>query len=62
MWSNDRVCVEVASRFYSSLLGRGVAGWDGREVASALWEAVMTVRAAEMSMPPAWAQFVHYGA
>ncbi|KAB5511380.1 CHAT domain-containing protein [Coniochaeta sp. 2T2.1] len=63
LWpSIDRVCVEVASRFYSSLLGPGNSGWDDRAVASSLREAVMAVRATEMGMPLAWAQFVHYGA
>lgn len=44
-------CVEVASRFYASLLGRGVAGRNGRELVSALREAAMTVRATEIDMP-----------
>ncbi|KAK3934876.1 CHAT domain-containing protein [Diplogelasinospora grovesii] len=62
LWpSIDRVCVEVARRFYSSL-GQGSQGWDDRAVASSLREAVMAVRATEMGMPLAWAQFVHYGA
>ncbi|KAB5581191.1 CHAT domain-containing protein [Coniochaeta sp. 2T2.1] len=63
LWpSIDRVCVEVASRFYSSLLRPGNSGWDDRAVASSLREAVMAARATEMGMPLAWAQFVHYGA
>jgi hypothetical protein len=63
LWpSIDRLCVEVARRFYSSLLGQRSQGWDDRAVASSLREAVMAVRAAEMGMPLAWAHFVHYGA
>ena len=62
LWpSNDRVCVEIASGFYGSLFRKGT-GWNGREVASAVWEAIMAVRELEMDMPLAWAQFVHFGA
>jgi CHAT domain-containing protein len=44
LWpSNDRVCLQIASGFYGSLLQRGVTGWDGRDVASAPREAVMAV-------------------
>ncbi|KAB5581230.1 CHAT domain-containing protein [Coniochaeta sp. 2T2.1] len=63
LWpSIDRVCVEVARRFYSSLLGRRSQGWDDATVASSLREAVMAVRATELGTPLTWAQFVHYGA
>ncbi|KAF4331600.1 tetratricopeptide-like helical [Fusarium beomiforme] len=62
LWpSMDWACVEVADRFYSSLLKSGGPDWDSSGVASALREAVMAVRAKEMSMPLTWAQFVHYG-
>ncbi len=62
LWpSVDSVCVEVASRFYSLLLHRKT-NWSAREVALALREAVMAVRATEMEVPLVWAQFVHYGA
>ncbi|KAK5994026.1 Small ribosomal subunit uS17B-like protein [Cladobotryum mycophilum] len=62
LWpSVDRVCVEVASRFYARLLeGRG-AEWCDEDVALALREAVMAARAEEPNMPLNWAQFVHYG-
>lgn len=64
LWpSVDRVCVEVASRFYRSLLQRRMGtGWDGRDIASAIQNAAMAVREAEMNMPLMWAQFVHFGA
>ncbi|AEO64268.1 907a84fc-40af-4c23-8109-9cb006c013ad [Thermothielavioides terrestris] len=63
LWpSDDSVCVVVAERLYTSLFAAGRKGWSGGEVASALREAVMAVRAAEMDMPLLWAQFVHYGA
>ncbi|KAI0854039.1 CHAT domain-containing protein [Daldinia vernicosa] len=63
LWpSVDRVCVEVAKRFYRSLFQQRAAGWEGREVASALREAVMAAREADMKMPLEWAQFVHFGA
>jgi CHAT domain-containing protein len=63
LWTSiDTVCVEVARRFYASLLGRRSQGWDDRAVASSLREAVMAVRATEMGMPLVWAQFAHYGA
>ncbi|KAL2152172.1 hypothetical protein VTH82DRAFT_5356 [Thermothelomyces myriococcoides] len=61
LWpSFDRICAEVASRFYRSLQRK--TRWDGRTVASALREAVMAVRETEIDMPLAWAQFVHDGA
>ena len=68
LWpSNDRVCIKLASRFYTALLGQtresedGKAGVGTMEVAASLREAVMAVREDEMSMPLHWAQFVHYG-
>ena len=59
----DSVCVEVASRFYRALFGRGEARWKGGEIAAAFREAVMAIREDEMLMglPLNWAQFVHYG-
>jgi CHAT domain-containing protein len=63
LWpSVDRVCTEVAEKFYSSLFRRGGARWTDRDVASALREAVMGVMAEDVGMPLNWAQFVHYGA
>jgi CHAT domain-containing protein len=63
LWpSIDRVCVEVADRFYRSLLSGRTICWDGREVALALRDAVMEVRKTELRMPLVWAQFVHFGA
>jgi CHAT domain len=63
LWpSIDAVCVEVASGFYSLMLGKELGGWVGRGVASALREAVLEVRAREMGSPLTWAPFVHYGA
>ncbi|RKK88945.1 hypothetical protein BFJ71_g12645 [Fusarium oxysporum] len=63
LWpSIDRVCVEVADRFYRSLLSGRRICWDGREVALALRDAVMEVRKTELRMPLVWAQFVHFGA
>lgn len=63
LWpSIDSVCVEVASGFYSVMLGKELGGWVGRGVASALREAVLEVRAREMGSPLTWAPFVHYGA
>lgn len=63
LWqSNDRVCLEVASRFYSSLLRDGPTEWDDRLVASAVRDAVQAARVADMRMPLEWAPFVHYGA
>ncbi|KAH7191136.1 CHAT domain-containing protein [Fusarium oxysporum] len=63
LWpSIDRVCVEVAGRFYRSLLRGRTTCWGDGEVALALRDAVMEVRKAELRMPLAWAQFVHFGA
>jgi CHAT domain-containing protein len=62
LWpSVDWVCVEVANGFYSSLFGQGELRWKDGEIAAALREAVMAVRADDMGMPLNWAQFVHYG-
>ncbi|KAM7182922.1 CHAT domain containing protein, partial [Rhypophila sp. PSN 637] len=62
LWpSNDRVCVEVASGFYTTLLGKGGMRWHNDDVAAALLKAVNLVRENERSMPLNWAQFVHYG-
>ncbi|KAM7191176.1 CHAT domain containing protein, partial [Rhypophila sp. PSN 637] len=62
LWpSNDRVCVEVASGFYTTLLGKGEMRWHNDDVAAALLKAVNMVRENERSMSLNWAQFVHYG-
>jgi CHAT domain-containing protein len=63
LWpSVDRVCVEVARGFYSSLFGQGGVRWANRDVAVALREAVMSVKASDLKQPLNWAQFVRYGA
>ncbi|KAN0086950.1 CHAT domain containing protein [Elaphomyces granulatus] len=63
LWpAGDSECVEVARRFYSSVLRQSWLATGNGEVASALQEAVMAVRAEDMNMPLNWAQFVHYGA
>ncbi|KAN0071674.1 CHAT domain containing protein [Elaphomyces granulatus] len=60
LWpAGDLECVEVARRFYLSVLQQ--SSGNG-EVASALQEAVMAVRAEDINMPLNWALFVHYGA
>ena len=62
LWpSNDRVCVEVASGFYSSLFGQRKSRWQDEQMAAALRETVMKVREEDMELPLDWAQFVHYG-
>ena len=62
LWpSLDSVCVEVARDFYSSLFRQGGAQWESREVAMALREAIMKIRARDFGQPLNWAQFVHYG-
>jgi CHAT domain-containing protein len=62
LWpSIDSVCVEVANGFYSALFRRGGSLLEKGDVAVALREAVMLVRAEDMGMPRLWAQFVHYG-
>jgi CHAT domain-containing protein len=64
LWpSKDGVCLQVASGFYKSLLQRGEMGWDDRDVASAVREAVVSVQRTERKPRPlAWAQLVHYSA
>ncbi|KAF5615633.1 hypothetical protein F25303_13750, partial [Fusarium sp. NRRL 25303] len=61
LWpAGDSECVEVSKRFYSLVLKCNQSVINN-EVASALQEAVMAVRAEDLSMPLNWAQFVHYG-
>ncbi|ROT37123.1 hypothetical protein SODALDRAFT_279961, partial [Sodiomyces alkalinus F11] len=62
LWpSNDRTCVEVASRFYSRLFGQE-SRWRDDTVASALRDAVMEVMEdGELEAPLNWAPYVHYG-
>jgi CHAT domain-containing protein len=61
LWpAGDSECVEVAKRFYSLVLQQNQSVINN-EVASALQEAVMAVRAEDLDMPLNWAQFVHYG-
>ncbi|KAN0067747.1 CHAT domain containing protein [Elaphomyces granulatus] len=63
LWpAGDSECVEVARRFYSSVLRQSWSATGNGEVARALQEAVMAVRAEDINMPLNWAQFVHYGA
>jgi len=63
LWpAGDLECVEVARRFYSSILQKSWSAMGNGEVAWALQEAVMAVRAEDINMPLNWAQFVHYGA
>ncbi|PNP58764.1 hypothetical protein FNYG_15026 [Fusarium nygamai] len=62
LWpAGDSECVEVSKRFYSLILQRNQSTINNNKVASALQEAVMAVRADDLSMPLNWAQFVHYG-
>ena len=62
LWpSNDRVCVEIASKFYEKLFGHEKLDWDSGVTAEALREAVMVAREDDLRMPLNWAQFVHYG-
>jgi tetratricopeptide (TPR) repeat protein len=61
LWpAGDSERVEVSKRFYSLVLQRNQSVINNK-VASALQEAVMAVRAENLSMPLNWAQFVHYG-
>ncbi|RKK87923.1 hypothetical protein BFJ68_g16991 [Fusarium oxysporum] len=61
LWpARDSERVEVSKRFYSLVLQRNQSITNNK-VASALQEAVMAVRAENLSMPLNWAQFVHYG-
>jgi CHAT domain-containing protein len=52
LWpSTDSVCVEVASKLYSALFSQGESLWEKVEVALALREAVMLVKAEDTGMP-----------
>ncbi|KAK2612044.1 hypothetical protein QQS21_002009 [Conoideocrella luteorostrata] len=65
LWpSNDRICVEVAGKFYRTLFEHSseATGWEGRDVANAVRKAVMAVRETALNAPLLWAQFVHFGA
>ncbi|KAH6986677.1 hypothetical protein EDB80DRAFT_756432 [Ilyonectria destructans] len=59
--AGDSEYVDVAKRFYSLVLQGNQSAINNNEVASALQDAVMAVRAEDLSMPLNWAQFVHYG-
>ncbi|PNP82363.1 hypothetical protein FNYG_04298 [Fusarium nygamai] len=60
LWpAGDSECVEVSKRFYSLIMKQNQSAVN--DVASALREAVMAIRADDFSMPLNWAQFVHYG-
>ncbi|KAK6827168.1 hypothetical protein PG987_010509 [Apiospora arundinis] len=62
LWpSIDRVCLEVAGRFYSFLFSQPLGQWEESHVALAIREAVMEVRAENFNLPLYWAQYVHYG-
>ncbi|KAH7111457.1 CHAT domain-containing protein, partial [Dactylonectria estremocensis] len=62
LWpAGDSECVEVVKRFYSLVLRGNQSAINNNEVASALQEAVMAVRAGDLDMPLNWALFVHYG-
>ncbi|WZH47126.1 CHAT domain-containing protein [Fusarium acuminatum] len=63
LWpAGDSECVDIARRFYTSILQQNQPAIQDNKVASTLREAVMAVRAADINMPLNWAQFVHYGA
>ena len=63
LWpSVDRVCVDVAHGFYTSLGSQGAMRLDSEGVAAALHGSVTAVRAKDWKRPLNWAQFVHYGA
>ena len=64
LWpAGDKECVQVASRFYSTLFEhKGVAEMDDRRVAWALQKAVIEVQDGDIDMPLNWAQFVYFGA
>jgi hypothetical protein len=53
--------VPPASRFYSSLFRPEESRWQYEQMAAALVEAAMEVRAGDVEMPLNWAQFIHYG-
>jgi CHAT domain-containing protein len=63
LWpSGDEICADVAEGFYSSLFRHGGESWGSREVAMALRDAVIGVKASIFKQPLSWAPFVHYGA
>ncbi|KAH8776013.1 CHAT domain-containing protein [Hyaloscypha sp. PMI_1271] len=63
LWpSPDRVCVEVARGFYTSLVEQGVLRLESRGIAAVLHTSVIEERAKDWKRPLNWAQFVHYGA
>lgn len=62
LWqAGDSECAAVAREFYSSIFRNTQSALQNGDVALALQEAVMRLRATELSMPRLWAQFVHFG-
>ena len=65
MWpSNDSICVQIASSFYSKLSRRQTLSYDDRAVALALHKAVLEVKESPeyCKRPLYWVQYVHFGA
>jgi tetratricopeptide (TPR) repeat protein len=65
MWpSNDSICVQVASSFYSKLSRRQTLSYDDRAVALALHKSVLEVKESQeyCKRPLYWVQYVHFGA
>jgi hypothetical protein len=58
---SDEVCVELTRGFYSFLFGQEESAWQDKQMAAAVREAVMEVRAKHMKMPLNWVHFIHYG-
>lgn len=62
LWpTGESECLDVATRFYSSLFQQSTAGISDN-VAVILQEAVQAIRGSQIRTPLNWAQFVHYGA
>jgi CHAT domain-containing protein len=65
LWpADDRVCVEVASLFYSELCQNGTLDYTDRAVCMALHKAVLGISKSKdyRNRPLHWAPYVHYGA
>jgi CHAT domain len=60
LWpSDDGVCVKIAETFYQKIAASHPA--EDRDIASALRDAVMNVRARWPLQPLLWAQYIHMG-
>lgn len=63
LWAiDDHIAVQIADAFYAALTNAPGPGFDTRHAATALHEAVRTVRSTYPNTPSLWASHIHVGA